>query len=281
MVAKMLTKMLAILCRIPEICASVVVAEECTLQQACCPCGVEEQMQEDERVVDIVIRAGQFGPTGLMANPRGLTKVRRQAFEDVASMFARTASACQRCNCGLRLARVPRQPLAALVESNSPWAAKERKNANQRTNGVQLLNTTWFTPSGRKMSQFKKKTSHMFGTHKNVPARANPVCAVHRPCLLKDRKRAGMSRSGTSRPTQHGWSSLAASGASQLGGKKSRLSVTQAWLFWWNVGARIVCQKRIMSIQMFRRPFKSALSFTILPMPRLRALGSGRSASIP
>ena len=61
-VAKILTKMLAILCRIPEIFASVVVAEECTLQQACCPSGVEEQMQEDERVVDLVIRAGHFVP---------------------------------------------------------------------------------------------------------------------------------------------------------------------------------------------------------------------------
>ena len=54
--------MRATLCRIPEICASVEVAEECTLQQACCPSGVEEQKQEDERVVDIVIRAGQFVP---------------------------------------------------------------------------------------------------------------------------------------------------------------------------------------------------------------------------
>ena len=61
-VAKMLTNMLAILCRIPEICASVVVAEECTLHQACCPSGVEEQLQEDERVVDLVVHAGHFVP---------------------------------------------------------------------------------------------------------------------------------------------------------------------------------------------------------------------------
>ena len=47
---------------VPEICASVVVAEECTLQQACCPSGVEEQMQEDERVDDLVVRAGHFVP---------------------------------------------------------------------------------------------------------------------------------------------------------------------------------------------------------------------------
>ena len=57
----MLTKMLATLCRIPEIRANVVVAEECTLQQACCPSGVEEQMQ-DERVVDLVVHAGHFVP---------------------------------------------------------------------------------------------------------------------------------------------------------------------------------------------------------------------------
>ena len=78
---------------------------------------------------------------------------------------------------------VPRQPLAALLESTSHGQQKKEKNANQHTNGLQLLNTTC------RMSQFKK-TSHMFGTHKNVPARANPVCAVHRPCLRKDRKRA-------------------------------------------------------------------------------------------
>ena len=71
-VAKMLTKMLATLCRIPEICASVVVAEECTLQQACCPSGVEEQMQEDERVVDLVVHAGHFVP--LDCEPAGVTK---------------------------------------------------------------------------------------------------------------------------------------------------------------------------------------------------------------
>ena len=58
-VAKMLTKMLATLGRIPEICASVVVAKECTPQQACCPSGVEEQMQ-DARVVDLVVHAGHF-----------------------------------------------------------------------------------------------------------------------------------------------------------------------------------------------------------------------------
>ena len=124
--------------------------------------------------------------------------------------------------------------------------------------------------------QKKKKTSHMFGTHKNVPARANPVCAVHRPCLRKDRKRAGMSRSGTSRATQHGWSSLAASGPPSWGAKKKcRLSVTQVWLFWWNGGARTICQKRIMSIQMFRRPFKSARCFTISPIPRHATPSSG------
>ena len=66
----------------------------------------------------------------------------------------------------------------------------------------------------------QKKTSYMFGTHKNVPARANPVSAVHK----KDRKRAGMSRSGTSRATQHGWSSLAASGASWVAKKMQALS---------------------------------------------------------
>ena len=58
----MLTKMLATLCRFPEICASVVVAEECTLQQACCPSGVEEHLQEDERVVDLVVHAVHFLP---------------------------------------------------------------------------------------------------------------------------------------------------------------------------------------------------------------------------
>ena len=118
------------------------------------------------------------------------------------------------------------------------------------------------------MSQFKIKTSHMFGTHKNVPARANPESAVHRPCLRKDRKRAGMSRSGTSRATQHGWSSSAASGAASWVAEKCRLSVNQVWLFWWNGGTRTICQKRTMSIQMFRRPTKSARFFTILPIPR-------------
>ena len=63
----------------------------------------------------------------------------------------------------------------------------------------------------------------MFGTHKNVPARANPESAVHRPCLRKDRKRAGMSRSGTSRATQHGRSSLAACGASWVAKKMQAL----------------------------------------------------------
>ena len=53
----------------------------------------------------------------------------------------------------------------------------------------------------------------------------------------------------------------------QLGGKKCRLSVTQVWLFWWNGGTRIMCQKRIMSIQTFRRPTKSARCFTILATP--------------
>ena len=35
-----------------------------------------------------------FCPTGLTASPQEVTKVRRQACEDVARMFARTASAC-------------------------------------------------------------------------------------------------------------------------------------------------------------------------------------------
>ena len=49
--------------------------------------------------------------------------------------------------------------------------------------------------------------------------------------------------------------------------KKCRLSVTQVRLFWWNGQTRIICQKRIMSTQMFRRSTKSARCVTILPMP--------------
>ena len=41
-----------------------------------------------------------------------------------------------------------------------------------------------------------------------------------------------MSRSGTSRATQHGWSSLAASGAANWVAKNCRLSLTRVWLFW-------------------------------------------------
>ena len=77
----------------------------------------------------------------------------------------------------------------------------------------------------------QKKRAICLGHIRNVPARANPVCAVHRPCLRKDRKRAGMSRSGTSRATQHGSSSSAASGPPPCWvAKKYRLSVTQVRL---------------------------------------------------
>ena len=55
--AKMLMKMLATLCRIPEICPNVVAGEECTLSKR-----VEEQVREDERVVDLVVNAGHFVP---------------------------------------------------------------------------------------------------------------------------------------------------------------------------------------------------------------------------
>ena len=162
-----------------------------------------------------------------MASPRVTTKIRRQASEDVARMFARAASACQRCYCGCALPFCCVSHLLHFLNP-TPWAGKERKNASQHINGLQLLNTTWFTLSGQKDESIQTKTSYMFGTHKNVPAQANPVCDVHR----KDRKRAGLSRSGTSRATQHGWSSLAASGAAScVAKKKCRLSMTHVWLF--------------------------------------------------
>ena len=115
----------------------------------------------------------------------------------------------------LRLAVVPRQPLATLLESNSHGQQKKEKTKVD-TSMASVAEHHLVHTIRTQDESIQKKTSHMFGTHKNVPARANPVCAVHRPCLLKDRKRAGMSRSGTSRATQHGWSSSAASGAASL-----------------------------------------------------------------
>ena len=157
-----------------------------------------------------------------MASPRVTTKVRRQASEDVARMFARAASPCQHCYCGCDLPFCCVSHSLHFLNPTPMGSKRKKKNANQHINGLQFLNTTWFTPSGHKMSQFKKKkTSHVFRTQKYVPAQANPVCAVHRTCLRKDRNRAGMSRSGTSRATQHGWSSLAASGAASWVAKKA------------------------------------------------------------
>ena len=52
------------------------------------------------------------------------------------------------------VAVVPRQRLATLLVLNqTPMGNKRKKNVNQHINGLQLLNTTWFTPSGHKMSQ--------------------------------------------------------------------------------------------------------------------------------
>ena len=163
---------------------------------------------QDERVVDLVVHAGHFVPLDWWQARRGSQKFDAKLLKILPECLPELPALAN-----VVIVVAPRQPLATLHESNSMGRKRKKKNANQHINSLQFLNTTWFTPSGRKMSQIKKKTSYMSGIHKNVQARANPVCAVHRPCLRKDRKRAGMSRSGTSRATQHGWSSSAASGA--------------------------------------------------------------------
>ena len=144
--------------------------------------------------------------------PSEVTKVRRQASEDVARMFARTASARQRCFLWLRRA----SHLLHFL-NQTPMGSKRKKKRKSTHQWPSVTEHHLVHTIRTQDESIQKKTSYMFGTHKNVQARANPVCAVHRSCLRKDRKRAGMSRSGTSRPTQ---SSSAASGASQLGGRK-------------------------------------------------------------
>ena len=62
-----------------------------------------------------------------MASPRGLTKVRRQASEDVARMFGRTASACQRCNCGCAL------PVCRVSHLNQTPMGSKRKKKRKST----------------------------------------------------------------------------------------------------------------------------------------------------
>ena len=150
-----------------------------------------------------------------IASTRWSQKVRRQSSEDVARMLARTASACQRCYCGCAL---PFCCVSHLLHFLNPTPmGSKRKKKRKSTHQWPSVPEHHLVHTIRTQDEsIQKKTSHMFGTHKNVPAQANPVCDVHR----KDRKRAGMRGSGTSRATQHGWSSLAASGAASWVAKK-------------------------------------------------------------
>ena len=148
-----------------------------------------------------------------MASPRGSqkadTKLREMLTECLPELpaFANMVFVVAPCRCAASATCC-----TSGFESNSHGQQHERKNVNQHINDLQLLNTTWFTPSGHKMSQFKKNDPCGI---KRRPSTSKPrVCAVHRPCSRNAQKRAGMSGSGSSRATQHGWSSLAGSGAS-------------------------------------------------------------------
>ena len=144
-----------------------------------------------------------------MASPRVTTKIRRQASEDVARMFARASSACQRCYGGCALPFCCVSHLLHFLNP-TPMGRKRKKKRKSTHQWPSVAEHHLVHTIGAQDESIQKKTSHVFRTQKNVPAQANPVFDVHK----KDRKRAGMSRSGTSRATQHGWSSLATSGAS-------------------------------------------------------------------
>ena len=94
----------------------------------------------------------------------------------------------------------------------------------------------------------------MFGTHKNVPARANPVCCCTQTLPPERSEARGYEPKWhfASSPSTGGLLWRHAAPPSWVA-KKCRLSVTHVWLFWWKGGARIICQKRIMLIQTFRR----------------------------
>ena len=153
--AKMLTKMLATLCRIPEICASVVVAEKSRFNKPAVQAVSKNTCRRMNGWSISSFALAQFCPTGF-DEPAVVTKVRRQASEDVARMLARTASACQRryCGCALPLCRVSH---LLHFMSQTPVGSKRKKKRKSTHQWPQLLNTTWFTPSGHKMSPFKKK----------------------------------------------------------------------------------------------------------------------------
>ena len=201
--------------------------------------------------------------------PAEVTKVRRQAAEDVARMFARTASACQRCFCGcaLPLCRVSHL-LHFLNQTPMCTKRKEKRKSTHQWPSVPEHHSVHTMRTQDESIQ--KQTRYMFGTHKNVPARANPVCAVHRPCLPKDRKRAGMSRSGTSRATQHRWSSLAASGAASWVAKKLQALSNSSVAVLVERRNSHHLPERIMSIQFFRRQSSQRAAPRVLGT-RLRA----------
>ena len=213
--------------------------------------------------------------------PAGLTKVRRQASEDVARMFARTASACQRCSCGCALPLCRASHLLHFL-NQTPMGSKrkKKKNAIQHINGLQLLNTTWFTPSGHKKSQFfLKNQPYVWHTQERPNASKPCVC-----CTRKDRKRAGMRGSGTSRATQHGWSSLAASGAANWVAKKLQaLSNSSVAVLVERRSSHHLPEAHHVDPNASTANQVSALlhDFTYFQGTRLRALGSGRSATIP
>ena len=74
---------------------------------------------------------------------------------------------------------MPRQLIAALLALNQTPIDSKRKKKRKSTHQWASVTEHHLVHTIRTQDESIQKTNHMFGTHKNVPARANPVSDVH------------------------------------------------------------------------------------------------------
>ena len=145
------------------------------------------------------------------------TKVRRQASEDVARMFARAASACQRCYCGCAL---PFCCVSLLHFLNPTPMGRKRKKKHKSTHqwpSVTEHHLVHTIGAKDESIQTKKKNEpYVWHTQERPPERSEAHGYEPKWHFARHPARV-VFFSGKRRR--------------QLGGKKCRLSVTHVWLF--------------------------------------------------
>ena len=120
------------------------------------------------------------------------------------------------------VAVVPRQPLATLLVLNQTPMGSKRKKRKSTHQWPSVAEHHLVHTIRTQDESIQKKTSHMFGTHKNVPARAQTLPPERSEARVYEPKWHFASH-----PARVVF--FSGKRRRQLGGNKCRLSVTQVW----------------------------------------------------